>query len=143
MFPVIHVLLSGIATRVHISSVADIADLIGSPHIEAALSSTDDIAGRVDFWFSPSTHRGQRLNGLATELLLKATDFTARTVPFLYGPVVLTSHDHDGHPAGISQDIIDALTPHRPTWAQQWVLARRAVCAPRPSLQAAHRQGHR
>lgn len=141
MFPVIHVMLSGIATRVHISSVADIADLIGSPHIEA-LSSTDDIAGGVDFWFSPSMHRGQRLNGLATELFLKATGFSARTVPFLYGPVILTSHDHDGHPAGISQGIIDALTPHRPTWTQQWVLARRAACAPRLS-QAARRQGHR
>jgi hypothetical protein len=44
-------------------------------HIEN-LTSTDQ---RIDFWFSPSMRRSQRLNRLATELLRASTKFNAAT----------------------------------------------------------------
>lgn len=74
----------------HIAGPADIAEIIGHRQIDTLSTQ------RFAFWFTPSLHLSQHPNALATELLLAAGRFTARTVPVLCGHVVLTVHDHIG-----------------------------------------------
>lgn len=69
-------------------TVSDIADRLGSHHVEA-LSSSD---GTYQFWFTP-TMSGRRLNGPATKLLFAFTGFAAAQTPLLRGDVA----DHLPH----------------------------------------------
>ncbi|HQC78534.1 MAG TPA: hypothetical protein PLH92_17650 [Mycobacterium sp.] len=85
-------------------TVSDIADRLGSHHVEA-LSSSD---GTYQFWFTP-TMSGRRLNGPATKLLFAFTGFAAAQTPLLRGDVVITSRTAAGEPDGLSDDHIGLL----------------------------------
>lgn len=84
--------------------VSDIADRLGSHHVEA-LSSSD---GTYQFWVTPAMS-GRRLNGPATKLLFAFTGFTAAQTPLLRGDVVITSRTAAGEPDGLSDDLIGLL----------------------------------
>jgi hypothetical protein len=88
-------------------SNADIVDLVRDYGLES-LSSEDR---QFDFWFSPSTRRCRRkINRSATEMLLATTRFTPKTVPLLYGAVVVASHDSVGDLDGLSWKQLNVLS---------------------------------
>jgi hypothetical protein len=78
------------------------ADIVGLVHDYGLESLTSDDR-QFDFWFTPTTRRSSRkLNRSATEMLLATTRFTAKTVPLLYGAVVVATHDSVGDLDGLS-----------------------------------------
>ena len=123
MFRAIHISLNGTAYDIVIGCVDDIAGIVRERSLES-LTSAD---GRLDFWFTPLL-RGcnHRVNKLATELLLAATRFNARTVPLMRGNVVLATHDHTGALAGLTHEqIADLAARNKPTSRDDWMLAKR------------------
>jgi len=108
----------------NVQCLADIADRVGEPQIDA-LTSTD---GQFDFWMTPLM-RGvdQQPNRAATELLLAVSGFSAAEVPMLRGYVVVASHDDAGGLAGLTDEQISRLTEafKRVSWRDEWVLDRR------------------
>lgn len=124
MLQVLHANHNGTLYRHHLTSIADIADLIRETHLET-LTSTD---GEIDFWLTPSTGPGhQRVNRKATEIFLATTKFSAHNVPLLRGVLVLATHKPAGELAGLTdahmQRISQALTST--TWLQSRVLEAR------------------
>jgi hypothetical protein len=78
------------------------ADIVGLVH-DYGLESLASDDRQFDFWFSPTTRRCRRkLNRSATEMLLATTRFNAKTVPLLYGAVVVATHDSVGDLDGLS-----------------------------------------
>jgi hypothetical protein len=78
------------------------ADIVGLVH-DYGLESLASDDRQLDFWFSPTTRRCRRkLNRSATEMLLATTRFNAKTVPLLYGAVVVATHDSVGDLDGLS-----------------------------------------
>lgn len=65
MFLAVHISLIGTVDEIEIHALDDNADVVRDHHLES-LTSGD---GQLDFWFTPSTHRSQRLNRLAPSLL--------------------------------------------------------------------------
>jgi hypothetical protein len=104
-----------------VDDVMDIAQILGDAHLEA-LTSKDTA---TVFWFSPALCR--RVNPAATELLLAATSFSARTVPLLRGDIFITSHNSAGNVVGLSQHEINRLLFHRPDFWETRFLGRRFV----------------
>ncbi|WP_292991409.1 hypothetical protein [Mycobacterium sp.] len=93
-------------------SNADIVALVHDYGLES-LSSADR---QFDYWFTPSTRRCRRkINRSATEMLLATTDFTAKTVPLLYGAVVVATHDSVGDLDGLSWKQLDLLSKRAAT----------------------------
>ena len=101
-----------------IRDTADIADRLGSRHIEA-LSSSDS---HYQFWLTPSLRGGRRLNRPATKLVFALTAFLASQTPLLRGDVVITSRTPDGAPAALSDDRMRRLL------ASLHTLTRHAEC---------------
>lgn len=96
----------GVVYETRAYSNADIVGLVHDFGLES-LSSTDR---QFDFWFNPSTRRCRRkVNRNATELLLASTQFTAKTVPLLYGAVVVATHDSVGDLDGLSWKQLELL----------------------------------
>jgi hypothetical protein len=105
---------------VEVTSEDDIAGYLSAGRVESL--STTSYFGHLDFWFHPVGPMSQSVNRPATELLLSATELTARTVPLLRGRVVLTSHDADGELAGLTRQQISRVASHRSRGRDQWVL---------------------
>jgi hypothetical protein len=96
----------GVVYETRAYSNADIVGLVHDFGLES-LSSTDR---QFDFWFAPSTRRCRRkVNREATEMLLATTRFTAKTVPLLYGAVVVATHDSVGDLDGLSWQQLELL----------------------------------
>ena len=88
-------------------SNADIVNLVHDYGLES-LTSDDR---QYDFWFTPTTRRCRRkINRSATEMLLATTRFTAKTVPLLYGAVVVATHDSVGDLDGLSWKQLNVLS---------------------------------
>jgi hypothetical protein len=86
------------------------ADIVGLVHDYGLESLTSDDR-QFDFWFTPTTRRCRRkINRSATEMLLATTQFTAKTVPILYGAVVVATHDSVGDLDGLSWKQLDLLS---------------------------------
>jgi len=86
------------------------ADIVGLVHDYGLESLTSDDR-QFDFWFTPTTRRCRRkINRNATEMLLATTRFTAKTVPLLYGAVVVATHDAVGDLDGLSWKQLDLLS---------------------------------
>jgi hypothetical protein len=86
------------------------ADIVGLVH-DYGLESLTSSDRQFDFWFTPSTRRCQRkINRNATEMLLATTQFTAKSVPLLYGAVVVATHDSVGDLDGLSWKQLDTLS---------------------------------
>ncbi len=105
-------------------SNADIVRLVHDYGLEC-LTSADR---QFDFWFTPTTRRCRRkINRSATEMLLATTRFTAKTVPILYGAVVVATHDSAGGLDGLSWRQLDVLSQLSSTLTRrdERVLARR------------------
>ncbi len=86
------------------------ADIVGLVHDYGLESLTSDDR-QFDFWFTPTTRRCRRkINRNATEMLLATTRFTAKTVPLLYGAVVVATHDSVGDLDGLSWKQLDLLS---------------------------------
>ncbi|WIM88026.1 hypothetical protein PT015_00370 [Candidatus Mycobacterium wuenschmannii] len=97
----------GVVYETRAYSNADIVALVHDYGLES-LTSADR---QFDFWFTPSTRRCRRkINRNATEMLLATTDFTAKTVPLLYGAVVVATHDSVGDLDGLSWKQLDLLS---------------------------------
>lgn len=93
-------------------SNADIVRLVHDYGLES-LTSSDR---QFDFWFTPTTRRCRRtVNRSATEMLLATTRFTAKTVPLLYGAVVVATHDSVGDLDGLSWRQLDLLSQRSTT----------------------------
>ena len=76
------------------------------------LTSND---GVIDFWFRSAVAGRYRPNQQATGLLLSVTTFSVRTVPLLYGSVVVCSKSSDGRLLGLTtQDRRGALAAVHP-----------------------------
>ncbi|WP_431235939.1 hypothetical protein ACQ856_28710 (plasmid) [Mycolicibacterium psychrotolerans] len=63
------------------------------------LTSND---GVIDFWFRSAVAGRYRPNQQATGLLLSVTTFSVRTVPLLYGSIVVCSKSSDGRLLGLT-----------------------------------------
>jgi hypothetical protein len=86
------------------------ADIVGLVH-DYGLESLTSADRQFDFWFTPSTRRCRRkVNRNATEMLLATTHFTAKTVPLLYGAVVVATHDSVGDLDGLSWKQLNLLS---------------------------------
>jgi hypothetical protein len=86
------------------------ADIVGLVH-DYGLESLTSTDRQFDFWFAPSTRHCRRtLNRNATEMLLATTQFTARTVPLLFGAVVVATHDSVGDLDGLSWKQLNLLS---------------------------------
>lgn len=116
-----------------VRDTADIADRLGSSHIEA-LSSLD---GRYQFWLTPSLRGGRRLNAPATKLLFALNTFRVIQTPLLRGDVVITSRTTAGAPAALSDEQLRGLLEslHR--------IARRAECTIERRIRQATRADRR
>jgi hypothetical protein len=91
------------------------ADIVGLVHDYGLESLTSDDR-QFDFWFTPTTRRCRRkINRSATEMLLATTRFTAKTVPLLYGAVVVATHDSVGDLDGLSWKQLDILSKRAST----------------------------
>jgi hypothetical protein len=98
---------AGVVYQTSAYSNADIVELVHDYGLES-LTSEDR---QFDFWFAPSTRRCRRtVNRGATEMLLATTQFTAKTVPLLYGAVVVATHDSFGDLDGLSWKQLDLLS---------------------------------
>jgi hypothetical protein len=75
-----------------------IAAILRDPHVDCLTS--DD--GLIDFWFRPSIPTRYLPNRQATEFLLVNSSFTARTVPLLYGSVIICSRSVEGRLMGLT-----------------------------------------
>lgn len=99
----------------------DLAVHLRSPQIESRSTAGD--LGRVAFWFDsqlrPVPHD---VNWSATELLLAAGDFHARSVPLLRGRIVLTSFDSNGGLAGLTGQQIRQMVLHPDRCGGRWIL---------------------
>ncbi|WAJ47954.1 hypothetical protein OK015_28805 (plasmid) [Mycobacterium sp. Aquia_216] len=98
----------------------DIAAFLSAGRVESL--STRSIFGHLDFWFGSVELMSQTVNRPATELLLAATELTARTVPLLRGRVVLTSHDVYGGLAGLTRQQMSRIASYQARGRDQWVL---------------------
>src|SRR5947209_8219314 len=97
----------GVVYETSVYSNADIVELVHDYGLEC-LTSEDR---QFDFWFTPSTRQCLRTaNRGATEMLLATTQFTAKTVPLLYGAVVVATHDSVGDLDGLSWQQLDLLS---------------------------------
>ena len=97
----------GVVYETRAYSNADIVALVHDYGLES-LTSADR---QFDFWFTPSTRRCRRqINRNATEMLLATTQFTAKTVPLLYGVVVVATHDSVGDLDGLSWKQLNLLS---------------------------------
>lgn len=63
------------------------------------LTSSD---GAIDFWFRSAVPGRYRPNRQATGLLLSVTTFSVRTVPLLYGSVIVSSKSSEGRLLGLT-----------------------------------------
>jgi len=88
-----------------VRGVADIADRLGSRHVEALSSSS----GAYQFWVTPSLRGGRRLMHRPPRWLFALTQFPARQTPLLRGDVVITSRTIAGDPDELSDDQIRVL----------------------------------
>ena len=88
-------------------SNADIVNLVRDYGLESFTSEDR----QFDFWFTPTMRRcRQKVNRSATEMLLATTQFTAKTVPLLYGAVVVATHDSDGDLDGLGWKQLNLLS---------------------------------
>jgi hypothetical protein len=77
-----------------------IAAILRDPHVDCLAS--DD--GLIDFWFRLSIPTRYRPNRQATEFLLVNSSFTAKTVPLLYGSVIICSRNVEGRLMGLTAE---------------------------------------
>ncbi|ORW08539.1 MULTISPECIES: hypothetical protein [Mycolicibacter] len=104
MFQSIHASHNQLLYLAWMHDINDIADDVRDDRLETITSSDRQIV----FWFT--THRTvQIINRPAAEMLVAATAFTARDVPLLRGSVVITGRDHNGDPAGLSDEQLSWL----------------------------------
>ncbi|PBA23784.1 hypothetical protein CKJ66_26340 [Mycobacterium avium] len=93
-----------------------LAELLGD-HAEAV-----SVRSGIGFWFS-AAGTWATVNRMATLNLLAASAFPPRTVPLLWGPVLIAAAAIDGKPRGLTDTHIDVLSggPEL-TWLEQRVL---------------------
>ncbi|MFN6547947.1 hypothetical protein [Mycolicibacterium nivoides] len=106
--------------KARIHGVADIEDTIRAQRLETITSP----GGSLVFWFSPY-RTIQVLNHVGVEMLLAASDFTARDVPLLYGGVVVSGRDAAGRLASLTDEQMRWLINVEPGCREDWVLSRR------------------
>lgn len=99
---------------VAVASREDVAMRLGAIRLERL--STAGCFGRLDFWCVAQAGRLCDVNRPATELLLAAGAFTARSVPLLRGRVVLASHGAGGDVIGLADSQISQLVLHANRW---------------------------
>jgi len=89
-------------------------------HVGSSAESVTTTDGLV-FWFDTSAaERG--VNRMATLNLLAVSNFSARTVPLLRGPALVTGQ-HAGHPAGLTRHQMKVLRREPgPVWWVGWML---------------------
>lgn len=105
---------------VEVTTEDDIAGYLSSGRVESV--STTSHFGLLDFWFDTESLTTHDVNRPATELLLGATQSTARTVALLRGRVILTSHDATGDMAGLIRQQIYRVAAHRVRGRDRWLL---------------------
>jgi hypothetical protein len=120
---------AGVVREVVVYSVDAIAEILADPQVDC-LSSDD---GLIDFWFHPAMPNICRPNRPATEFLLGNSQFTATTVPLLYGGVIICSRDVEGWLMGLTPQDRHQLQPC--SWPSRWRVQRRFARA----RQRAHR----
>ncbi|MCA2337943.1 hypothetical protein [Mycobacterium avium] len=102
-----------------------LADLLGD-HAEAV-----SVRSGIVFWFS-AAGTWATVNRMATLNLLAASSFLPRTVPLLWGPVLIAGAAVDGKPRGLTDEQIEALSDGpAPNWLEQRVLLLRQQRAER------------
>jgi hypothetical protein len=92
------------------------SELLGD-HTEAV-----SVRSGIVFWFS-AAGTWATVNRMATLNLLAASSFLPRTVPLLWGPVLIAGAAADGKLQGLTDAQIDVLTDGpEPNWLEQRVL---------------------
>lgn len=94
------------------------------------------VGSGIAFWFS-AVGSWLTVNRMATLNLLAAGRYPPRSVPLLWGPVLITGTADDGQPAGLTKAQIDALADGPvPNWFGRLVLIARENQAQRRRAKA-------
>lgn len=101
-----------------------------SPRVvtDSVSDPVDTITARdgVVFWFR-ATDSSPAVNRMATLNLFATAGLSARTVPLLHGPVLITGADRHGKPIGLSDAQLKALkSGPEPNWWAKTILQARA-----------------
>jgi hypothetical protein len=96
-----------------------VTECVGEP------ADTLTARGGVVFWFRP-TDPNTEVNRMATLNLFAAASMSARRVPLLHGPVLITGADEHGNPIGLSDTQFKLLKsgPEPNRWAKRTLQAR-------------------
>ena len=94
--------------QMHLVAITDrvVTDCVGTP-----VDTFTAGAGLV-FWFGPADS-GPAVNRMATLNLFAAAAMSARVVPLLHGPVLITGVDQAGKPLGLSRRNLSCSNPAR------------------------------
>ena len=108
--------------QMHLLAISDrvVTDSVGH--------SVDTLTGSVGvvFWFG-ATDPSVAVNRMATLNLFAAAGMSARAVPLLHGPVLITGVDPDGRPIGLSKAQLEFLgSGPEPNWWARIILQARA-----------------
>jgi hypothetical protein len=108
--------------QMHLLAISDrvVTDSVGH--------SVDTLTGGagVVFWFG-ATDPSVAVNRMATLNLFAAAGMSARAVPLLHGPVLITGVDPDGKPIGLSKAQLEFLgSGPEPNWWARIILQARA-----------------
>jgi hypothetical protein len=108
--------------QMHLLAISDrvVTDTVGH--------SVDTLTGGagVVFWFG-ATDPSVALNRMATLNLFATMGMSARAVPLLHGPVLITGVDPDGKPIGLSKAELEFLrSGPKPNWWARIILQVRA-----------------
>jgi hypothetical protein len=107
--------------QMHLVAIDDavVSDSVGHP------ADTLTAHAGVVFWFC-STDPSPAVNRMATLNLFAAATLSARTVPLLHGPVLITGVDEDGKPIGLSEAQLELLgSGPGPNWWAKMILRAR------------------
>lgn len=119
MYSALLISAAGDMQELTVYSVDAVAAIVGDRWVDC-LTSSD---GVLDFWFGSVTSVRGGPNWRATGLLLTASGFSARTVPLLYGTVLVCSRSTEGQLLGLTGQHREQLRP--PGWLSRWWVRRR------------------
>lgn len=119
MYSALLISASGDMQELTVYSVDAVAAVVGDRWVDC-LTSSD---GMLDFWFGSATSARGGPNRRATGLLVTTSGFSARTVPLLYGSVLVCSRSSEGRLLGLTGEHRERLRP--PGWLSRWWLRRR------------------
>lgn len=98
MYTALLITPAGDVQEITVFAESAINAILRDPCVDCLISSD----GAIDFWFRSAVPGRYRPNRQATGLLLSVTTFSVRTVPLLYGSVIVSSKSSEGRLLGLT-----------------------------------------